>query len=157
MVETPAAIHTLDKLAQEAAFFSIGTNDLTQYMMAADRLNPTARLAERSGPACRAARNRDRSRNGSNYNRHVGVCGEMAGDPVLAPLLVGLGVQSLSMTPASIPTVKEALSARTLDEHRALAVQALNLATVHEVRQLLENRSHRGAFMTPLERKERSS
>ncbi len=137
MVETPAAVFLADALAREAAFFSLGTNDLTQYVMAADRLNP--RLAALNDPAqpavlraialvVQAAR-----ANG----RHVGVCGEMASDPALASLLVGLGVESLSMNPASIPTVKEALASRTLAELRSLAERALQLATVQEVRQLL--------------------
>ncbi|HEV8193124.1 MAG TPA: phosphoenolpyruvate--protein phosphotransferase [Ktedonobacterales bacterium] len=137
MVETPAAVLSLEALAQEAAFFSIGTNDLTQYVMAADRLNPQlVVLNDPAQPAVlralaavvRAAR---------AAHRHVSVCGEMAGDPLLALLLVGLGVESLSMTPASIPGVKEALAAHTLAELQALAERATKLATVHEVRELL--------------------
>jgi len=69
--------------------------------------------------------------------RHAGVCGEMAGDPRLAPLLVGLGVDELSMTPASIPAVKQALAAHTLTELRALAEHALRATTLNEVERLL--------------------
>jgi phosphotransferase system enzyme I (PtsI) len=137
MVETPAAVFSLDALAQAAAFFSIGTNDLTQYVMAADRLNPQlATLDDPAQPAVlRAIAAVVRAAQG--MHRHVSACGEMAGDPVLALLLVGLSVESLSMTPASIPAVKEALATRTLAELRVLAERATRLATVHEVRELL--------------------
>jgi phosphoenolpyruvate-protein kinase (PTS system EI component) len=137
MVETPAAVFSLEALAQEAAFFSIGTNDLTQYVMAADRLNPQlATLNDPAQPAVlRAIAVVVRAAQASQ--RHVSVCGEMAGDPVLAMLLVGLGVEALSMTPNSIPAVKEALATRTLAELQTLAGRALHLATVHDVRQLL--------------------
>jgi phosphoenolpyruvate-protein kinase (PTS system EI component) len=139
MVETPAAVLSIETLAREAAFFSIGTNDLTQYVMAADRLNPQlAALCKPTQPAvlraiaavARAAR---------KTGRHVGVCGEMAGDPRLAPLLVGLGIEELSMNPASIPRVKEALAARTRKTLTTLAERTLRAATVDEVEALVSD------------------
>ena len=133
MVETPAAVLSVASLAREAAFFSIGTNDLTQYVMAADRLNPRlAALCRPEQPAVLRAVAAV-ARTAHEMGRHMGVCGEMAGDPHLAPLLVGLGVDELSMNPASIPAVREALAAQTSGALRALAERALGAATVEEV------------------------
>ncbi|MBR3372312.1 MAG: phosphoenolpyruvate--protein phosphotransferase [Rhodobacteraceae bacterium] len=106
MVETPAAVLTADLLAQEAAFFSIGTNDLTQYLMAADRLNPNvAQLCRADHPSvlaaikavCAAA---------SRHGIWVGICGEAAADPALVPLFIAAGVTELSMSPGAIARVK---------------------------------------------------
>lgn len=138
MVETPAAVFAIDALAREVAFFSIGTNDLAQYVMAADRLNPV--LMGLNSPVQPAvlraiARITEAAR---RAGRHVGVCGEMAGDPRLASLLVGLGVDELSMTPGSIPDVKEALAAHTYEELRSVAEQTLLATTVTGVQQVLD-------------------
>ena len=137
MVETPAAVLTLELLAQEAAFFSIGTNDLTQYVMAADRLNP--QLAALCDPAQPAVLRAIAAvvRTAQFTRRHVSVCGEMAGDPVLAQLLVGLGIETLSIGPSGIPTVQDALATRTYAELQAMAERVLHLANVREVRQCL--------------------
>jgi len=110
MVETPAAALAADALALEAAFFSIGTNDLTQYVMAADRLNPrVGHLNRADHPAvlkavsmiCEAAR---------AAGIWVGVCGEAAGRPDMIAKFVALGVTELSMSPASIPLAKKCVS-----------------------------------------------
>jgi phosphoenolpyruvate-protein phosphotransferase len=133
MVETPAAVLQSAALAGEAAFFSIGTNDLAQYVMASDRLHPRlSHLCDARQPAvlhaiaqvAGAARVAGRS---------VAVCGEIAGDPTMAGVLVGLGVEELSMAPAAIPRVKQALAGRTLEEWRALAARALAATTRAEV------------------------
>lgn len=121
MVETPAAAVTLDLFRGLIDFASIGTNDLVQYTYAVDRTN--ARVRERAQPlgtatlrlislVCRAG-------------VPVAVCGQLAGDPEAVPLLVGLGVRELSVAPARIPEVKQALASMTLDEMRALAQQRL--------------------------------
>lgn len=137
MVETPAAVLSIEALARETTFFSIGTNDLTQYVMAADRLNPQlASLCQPTQPAVLHAI-ATVAREARRVGRHVGVCGEMAGDARLGPLLVGLGVSELSMNPTSIPSVKEALAARTSEELRALAERVLQAVTRHEVERLL--------------------
>jgi phosphoenolpyruvate-protein kinase (PTS system EI component) len=139
MVETPAAAFAIESLAREAAFLSIGTNDLTQYVMAADRLNPRlASLCQPEQPAVLRAIAAT-AREATRLDRHVGVCGEMAADPPLALLLVGLGVRELSMAPASIPAVKQALASHTLDELRTLAVRALEATTVEEVRRIIHD------------------
>jgi phosphoenolpyruvate-protein phosphotransferase len=137
MVETPAATMAIDTLVREVSFLSIGTNDLTQYVMAADRLSPAlTRLCQPIQPPVLRAIAATVA-GAHRAGRHAGVCGEMAGDPRLAPLLVGLGVDELSMTPASIPAVKQALAAHTLTELRALAEHALRATTLNEVERLL--------------------
>ncbi len=133
MVETPAAVLQAEELAHEARFFSIGTNDLAQYIMAADRLNPAlATLTDARQPAVllgiaqvvRAA---------GKAGVPVAVCGEMAGEPALAALLVGLGIGELSMAPARLPAVKRVLASATMETLRQLAAKALAAATVDEV------------------------
>lgn len=125
MVEVPSAVLVADQLAAEAAFFSIGTNDLTQYLLAADRTNPA--LAERQDPlhpaVLRAVARVVEGARGRNVP--VAVCGEMAGDPLGAVLLVGLGVTELSMEPAAFASVKQALAAVSMADARALAARAL--------------------------------
>lgn len=137
MVETPAAVLMVSAMASEASFVSIGTNDLTQYVMAADRQSPAlTSLCQPTQPAVLqaiAAVVEGAHRAG----RHVGVCGEMAGDPRLALLLVGLGVDELSMTPAGILGVKQALARHSLDELRGLAAATLQAGTIAEVDQAI--------------------
>ncbi|MFC0672786.1 phosphoenolpyruvate--protein phosphotransferase [Brachybacterium hainanense] len=140
MVETPAAALTADRLLGSAAFASIGTNDLTQYTMAADRqLGSLAHLNDPWQPAvlalvqatARGARiaGGDAEAYGESANRPVGVCGEAAGDPALAVVLVGLGVNSLSMTPRSLPAVATVLASVSLEEAKALAAAAVAAPT----------------------------
>lgn len=107
MIETPAAVFTARELAKEAAFFSIGTNDLTQYVMAADRLNPTvARLNDVSHPAVMAAIEMT-AKAGTEAGIMVGMCGEAAGKPELIGEFIRMGLTELSMSPASIPRAKK--------------------------------------------------
>nr|BFE86743.1 hypothetical protein GCM10020093_093440 [Planobispora longispora] len=127
MVEIPSAALRASDLAAEVAFFSIGTNDLAQYAFAADRqLGALAALQDAWQPAlldlvAMAAAGAAR------YGRPCGVCGEAAGDPVLACVLVGLGVTSLSMAPPSLPAVRAAL-ARHTQQQCLLAAQAARAA-----------------------------
>lgn len=121
MIETPAAAVTADVLAREAAFFSIGSNDLTQYAMAADR-----GLAELAGayPHTSPAVFRLIAQAATAANQAgipIGVCGELASNPTAAAMLVGLGISELSMAPAAIPRVKEHLLTVTLAAARELA------------------------------------
>jgi phosphoenolpyruvate-protein kinase (PTS system EI component) len=109
MVETPAAVEIAPVLAQESKFFSIGTNDLTQFTLAVDRENErVARLADPYHPAVLSFIRRTVEA-GHAAGIPVGVCGEMASDPALAVLLVAMGIDSLSMSPGAIPQVKEML------------------------------------------------
>jgi phosphotransferase system enzyme I (PtsI) len=122
MVEISAAAIKAGQFAQEADFFSIGTNDLTQYTMAAERGNPhVATLSDPFHPAVLELI--QRVVNAAHANgKWVGVCGEMAGDPRAAALLVGLGVDELSMSAPSIPKVKQTI--RNL-EYKKVSTQAV--------------------------------
>ncbi len=140
MVEVPAAAVLADVLAAEVDFLSIGTNDLTQYVMAAERGNPrVAALSDAlhpavlrliSGIATAAAR----------HDCRVAVCGEMASDPLGVPLLVGLGVDELSVSPRRVGLVKEAVRAVDSAAARDLVRGALALPDAASVRRLLNSR-----------------
>jgi phosphocarrier protein FPr len=126
MVEVPAAALLSERLAREVDFFSLGTNDLTQYTMAAERGDE--RLAPLlAGPQPAVLRLIAATVEGAAaHGRWVGVCGELAGDPAAAILLAGLGVTELSMAPALIPEAKAALRAVDLTAARAAAQAALH-------------------------------
>jgi phosphotransferase system enzyme I (PtsI) len=110
MIETPAAVLIAPALAREVAFFSIGTNDLTQYVMAADRLNPTvAKLNDVANPAVMSAIEMT-ARAGVEAGIMVGMCGEAAGRPDLIPAFIRMGLTELSMSPASIPRAKKRIA-----------------------------------------------
>ncbi len=133
MIEIPSAAATADLLAQQCAFFSIGTNDLIQYMLAIDRGNDRiAHLYEPTHPAVlrMIARVVEEAH---KRKLHVSVCGEMAGDPVYAPLLLGLGVDGLSMSPAWLPSVKYLIRSMTMADARALAAEAMALSSAKEI------------------------
>ena len=125
MIETPAAAVTADLLAREAAFFSIGSNDLTQYAMAADRglADLAARYPHDAPAVLRLIAQAAEAANRAGIP--IGVCGELAGVPAAAVLLAGLGLNELSMAPASIPIVKERLREVTLEQAQAMAKDAL--------------------------------
>ncbi|MBZ9662899.1 phosphoenolpyruvate--protein phosphotransferase [Mesorhizobium sp. ESP-6-4] len=111
MIETPAAVLIAPALAKEVAFFSIGTNDLTQYIMAADRLNPTvAKLNDVTNPAVMSAIELT-AKAGVAAGIMVGMCGEAAGRPDLIPTFIGMGLTELSMSPASIQRAKKTIAA----------------------------------------------
>ena len=130
MIEIPSAAATADLLAKECAFFSIGTNDLIQYLLAIDRVNDRiAHLYEPTHPAViRTLKHIVDEATRAKIT--VSVCGEMAGDPVFAPLLLGLGVDDLSMTPTLLPAVKYLVRAMTMADAKALAAEALAYALI---------------------------
>jgi phosphocarrier protein FPr len=136
MIEVPAAALQADVLAAHVDFFSIGTNDLTQYVLAMDRQNPDlAPLADSLHPAVLRLI-RTTVQGAARHGRWVGVCGGLAGDPFGAALLTGLGVNELSMTPRDIPAVKARLRTSTLSELRVLADRALAASSAQAVRAL---------------------
>jgi multiphosphoryl transfer protein len=136
MVEVPAAALMADRLAAEADFFSIGTNDLTQYTMAAERGSaPLAKLLAGVQPAVLALVDAT-VRAATAHGRWVGVCGELAGDPAAAVLFAGLGVTELSMAPTLIPEAKAALRAVTIEDARAAAAAALRAPDAEAARAL---------------------
>jgi phosphotransferase system enzyme I (PtsI) len=133
MIEIPSAAATIDLLAKESAFFSIGTNDLIQYLLAIDRVNDRiAHLYEPTHPAVIRTL-RHIVDEAHKRNIPVSVCGEMAGDPVYAPLLLGLGIDSLSMSPAWLPSVKYLVRSMTMADAKALAAEALGMSSPKEI------------------------
>ena len=137
VIEVPSAALLIDQLAEMVDFFSIGTNDLVQYVLAADRDNPQLTHFQ---DAVHPAVLRLISQLvivAHQHGKHVGVCGEAASDPAAARLLVGLGVDELSLTPALIPRIKETIRATSKSEMEELARKAQTLGVASEVRALL--------------------
>ncbi len=140
MIEVPSAVVLADKLAAECDFFSIGTNDLIQYLLAVDRVNEkiahlyqpahpsVVRMIHMTASAARA------------HNIPCSICGEMAGDPLYAELLLGLGVSALSMAPFAIPQLRLEIAHINMEQARALARHALAMQTVGEIRDLIAER-----------------
>jgi phosphocarrier protein FPr len=143
MIEVPAAALIADRFAAEVDFFSIGTNDLTQYTLAMDRGHP--RLAPRvDGLSPAVLRLVDETaRAAKRHGRKAAVCGGIAGDPQAVPLLIGLGIDELSVAAPAIPAVKAHIRRLRLADCQALAQKALACATAAEVRALvpMESRS----------------
>ncbi len=137
MIETPAAVTMADRMATLVDFFSIGTNDLTQYTFAADRTNQhVAALNDPLHPAL--LRQIDAVlRAAHSHGRWVGLCGELAADPLAIPILLGLGLDEFSMAPASIPAAKRLITQLTMPAARRLAQKALQLNDGESVRHLV--------------------
>lgn len=137
MIEVPGAAMTADILAKEADFFSIGTNDMIQYTLAVDRTNEKmAQFYEPAHPAVlRLIRRTINAAHDANIK--VSVCGEMASDPTLAVILMGLGIDTFSMSPTSIPQIKRSIRALKFSDMQELAKQALRLSTGLEVEEFM--------------------
>lgn len=137
MVETPAASLMADVFAKEADFFSIGTNDLTGYTMAADRGNPdVAYLYSTYNPA--VLRSIERViKSAKAEGTMAGMCGEAAADPLLTPLLLSFGLDEFSVSATSILATRKTISLWTMEEANAVAEKAMSLATEAEVREYL--------------------
>jgi phosphocarrier protein FPr len=136
MVEIPSVAIVAEAFAPVVDFFSIGTNDLVQYTLAADRTNPAlADLATPLQPAILQLVKRV-TEAARPLRRPVAVCGEAAADPAAAALFVGLGVEELSVAPASIGRIRSVLAGLDLDACRDAADRALHAASVGEVRRI---------------------
>lgn len=135
MVEIPSAAVMADQLALEVDFFSIGTNDLAQYTMAADRTNAlVAPLASAFHPA--VLRLIERVIDAAHEKgKWVGLCGELAGEPLAVPILLGLGLDEFSMNPPAIPLAKQIIRAMPLEQAREIAHFVLNLESGEAVQQ----------------------
>ncbi len=138
MIEVPSAVAVADQLAVEAHFFSIGTNDLTQYVMAADRGNAhVADLADALQPAVlRMVKQTVSAAHAGGI--WVGMCGELAGNALATPLLIGLGLDELSMNALAIPGVKTAVRRYTIAEAQEIARTALALDSAEAVQAYLQ-------------------
>jgi phosphotransferase system enzyme I (PtsI) len=138
MIEVPAAAYTADLIARDADFLTIGTNDLIQYCLAVDRSDArVSQLYEPLHPAILRMIVMVR-RAGARQRIPVSLCGEMAADPVVLALLVGLGLREFSMTPAAIPLARRLLQELRSDDLRTIARRVLRLATVDEIEAELE-------------------
>jgi len=145
MVETPAAALIAEVLAPEIDFFSIGTNDLTQYVLAADRLNEhVAYLYQPFHPAMLRLIH-EVAQASARHGKRLSVCGEMASDPIATPLFVGLGVDELSMNPAAIAPVKDVIRRMRKAEAADLVHELLKLQTGIEVVERLRRFLEKGA------------
>ncbi len=139
MIEVPSAALLAPVLAPHVDFFSVGTNDLTQYTLAAERGNPNLpgfadalhpAVLKLIGQVVEAA---------EAHGKWVGVCGELAGDPVAAPVLIGLGVKELSLNPAGIPRIKDVIRKSTFAEAQPFAQKVLLAEDAPKARKLAEN------------------
>lgn len=139
MLEVPSALHSIPALARHADFFSIGTNDLTQYLLAVDRNNPNvARLYEHLDPAVlRVLHNAIRT--ARRCNRPISVCGEMAADPGSAILLIGMGLQSVSVSASALLRLKWTIRNTSVEHAQQVLRQALRMESGKAVRQLLDD------------------
>lgn len=138
MIEVPSVIYQMEVLASRVDFFSVGTNDLTQYLLAVDRNNArVATLYDALHPAVLRALIQIVS--GAHlHNKPVSVCGEMAGDPAAALLLLGMGVESLSMSAASMPRVKSMIRSFSVTDARQVLDQALQYDDAASIREALD-------------------
>ena len=139
MVEVPAAAATADLLIREAEFFSIGSNDLTQYVLAADRMNArVGRLYDHFHPGLlRLVRMVIEAVHGAGGRKFAGMCGEMAADPLAVPLLLGLGLTEFSVDPSSLLKTKKIITSIDSGYARQIAGRAMELETAEEVRGFL--------------------
>lgn len=139
MIETPAAVLTAEILAREVDFFSIGTNDLTQYILTADRGNrATASLYHPFHPAVlRAIAYTVRAAKKANIS--VGICGEVAADPAMLPLLMAMGLDEFSISPAALLTCRAEIAQWSLPDAKKLLDRVMAVESVEEVNSLLQN------------------
>lgn len=139
MVEIPSVAAAADLYADETDFFSIGTNDLTQYTLAVDRMSEQiAPLYDSFNPGVMRLMAHTIEA-GCAQDKMVGMCGEMAGNPYMVPFLVGLGMTELSMSPGKIPLIKRLISKLTKSEAAAMAQSILKLKTSEEVQKHLKD------------------
>jgi phosphotransferase system enzyme I (PtsI) len=138
MIEVPAAVVIADKLAREVDFFSIGTNDLIQYVLAIDRVNEQVTyLYEPLHPAVlRLIRHIVKI--GHRAGIRVAMCGEMAGEPAYTMILMGLELDELSMNPLAIPRVKRIIRGSTMKEARVLLKKVMTFSSAAETREYVE-------------------
>lgn len=139
MVEVPSVVVLADQFAVQVDFFSIGTNDLTQYSMAAERTNEkVAHLGDALHPAI-LRQVQQVITAGHEHGIWVGLCGELAGDPLAVPILLGMGLDEFSMAPTLIPSAKTQIRELTKSDTEQLAKEALMLPSAHAVRQLVRD------------------
>lgn len=137
MVEVPSAALMADEFAREVDFFSIGTNDLIQYTLAVDRANPAVANLYSSADPSILRLIEGVVRGAEKHNKPVSVCGQMSSDPIYIPLLVGMGLRELSVTPQSILEVKQAVRSITVAQAREILDRAKTLDVARDVESYL--------------------
>ena len=141
MVEIPSAAITADIIADEVSFFSIGTNDLCQYTLAVDRMNQNVSyLYDPLHPAILRLVQNVITQSHNKPGKFTGMCGEMAGDPVAALILLGLGLDEFSMSASSIPQVKKIIRSVSFEQAKAVADKAMTMQTGGEIRQYVQDK-----------------
>ncbi len=137
MIEIPSAAMTADLLAREADFFSIGTNDLIQYLLAVDRTD--AGVSHLVAPLHPAVLRTLRAilRAAARHNLPVSLCGEMAADPATLPLLIGLGLADFSMSPAAVPAARSVVAGLRASDARRLAARVMRLTNLNDIERCL--------------------
>ena len=139
-VEIPSAAITADIIADEVDFFSIGTNDLCQYTLAVDRMNQNVSyLYDPLHPAILRLVKNVITQSHNKPGKFTGMCGEMAGDPVAALILLGLGLDEFSMSASSIPQVKKIIRSVSFEQAKAVADKAMTMQTGAEIRQYVQD------------------
>ena len=138
MIEVPSAALMIDHIAAEVDFLSIGSNDLTQYLLAVDRNNAlVANLYEEYEPSVLSVF-KNIIDAGHRHKKWVGICGEMASNPLATPLLVGLGFDELSVIPSLLPEIKKIIRSLSFKEMQEIALKALKFTSSKDVEELLE-------------------
>jgi phosphotransferase system enzyme I (PtsI) len=138
MIEVPSAAVITDLLSAHCDYFSIGTNDLMQYLLAVDRINDRiAYLYEANQPSVMRTLNYI-FQQGKMMNRPVSVCGELAGDPLYAPLLIGLGASDLSVAMGSLPHIKYLIRRIRLHDAKHLAIRVLRCEDAEGIQEQLQ-------------------
>lgn len=148
MVEVPSFALLSDHFAKKCQFFSIGTNDLVQYTLAVDRCSPD--MQGKAHPAHPSILRMISTtvQNAKNEGIPVSICGEIASSPLFVPLIIGLGIEVLSVSPRYIPLVKSAVENVSLEKSRELAEKALQMASFHEIHNLFVTEFSRCALST---------
>jgi phosphotransferase system enzyme I (PtsI) len=137
MVEVPSAVMLADEFAREVDFFSIGTNDLIQYTLAADRADPNVAELYNSGDPSILRLIQMVVEAGQKHDVPVTVCGQMSSDPKFVPMLIGMGLRQLSATPHSIPEMKKVVRSITVPHAEEIARHALSLDIARDVENYL--------------------
>lgn len=138
MVEVPSAVILAEEFAREVDFFSIGTNDLIQYTLACDRSDPTVAHLYRSGDPSILRLIQMVLRAAERHGKQVTVCGQMSSDPRFIPLLLGMGLRSLSATPQAIPSLKEVVRNLSISEAERISQHACSLDLARDVEHYLQ-------------------
>jgi phosphotransferase system enzyme I (PtsI) len=143
MIEVPSAALMAEQMAREVNFFSIGTNDLIQYTLAADRTNENVAALYNAGDPAVLRLIEQVVRAAQKHGTEVSVCGEMSGEPIYTMLLLGMGLRQLSVTPHNIPEIKKIVRSVSLEEATQVAQEALRMETARDVNNYLREQTRR--------------